>query len=145
MSAFRQLVQSRMSPVLDSHFGEQVLVRGVIKRPNFRGAPDPQRPPVEAVAIFQWRSAMTGRRTPDNRDGAGGAFQRHGSDSPLDVATRIPTFSFAHPAPKLLEGDWIRRCESGDVFEVTAVLPDGVARTLVTCVQLGLSNPGDFS
>ena len=136
LSYFRQFAQSRMNPVLDSYLGETVSIKPMLTRPNYPATRDPARPMVEATAIFQWRSSMTGRPTPDDRDTQPLHSRKAG---PIDVASRIPQFSFATPAPMLRRGDQILR-DSGELFEVTSTLPDGVARVLVPCVQLGVAN-----
>jgi len=143
VSYFRNLVQSRMSPVLDENFGEVVWIRFMHTKPNFPPSPDPARPPVEAVAVFQWRSAFTGGRTPDDRDVRRVPWHA-GDKSAPEIATRVPQFSFSAPcAPVLKRGDRIKRCVDGTEFEVTAVLPDGAARILVQVVQLGVANAGN--
>ena len=136
LSYFRQFAQSRMNPVLDSYLGETVTIKPMIARPNYSPVRDPARPMLEATAIFEWRSTMTGRPTPDDRDTQSFHSRKAG---PIDVASRIPQFSFSTPAPTLRRGDQIMR-DDGELFEVTSATPDGVARVLVPCVQLGVPN-----
>jgi hypothetical protein len=139
-------MQERVSPVLDSTFGEVVRVKGMRQRANFPAERDPERPIVEAVAIFTDRAALWGGAAPDNIGKRRVPFQREqgGAPSP-EVITSTPQFSFAYPAPLLKRGDLILRCEEGTVWSVTGVYPDKVARALVTVSEAGLASQADFS
>ena len=146
MSYFRELMQSRVSPVLDANFGERVHVKGMVTRPNYAPERDPSRPIVETVAIFTDRAALWGGNAPDNVGRRRLPFEReHGGAPSIEVVTSTPQFSFAYPAPQLKRGDRIKRSVDGSQWEVTAIFPDKVARVLVKVVALGVASQADFA
>ena len=137
MSYFRQLAHGLMSPALDQNFGEAVTVTPMCARPNFTPERDKLRAPWQAIAIFSWKSdlALGGGERHDRRPP-----HNHKTDDALRVVSRRPCFSFAATAIPLRRADVIARCETGDLFEITEIRPDGVARIEAHCVQLGLQS-----
>lgn len=146
MSLFRSLMQERVSPVLDSTFGEIVHVKGMRTPPNMRAERDPERPIVEAVAIFTDRAALWGGAAPDNVGKRRLPFERKAEDEPsARVVTSTPQFSLAYPAPDIRRGDLIRRSVDGTIWQVTGVYPDKVARILITVNEIGVASQADFT
>ena len=117
------------SDAVDDTMGELVTVTpAVVPRPNFPSVPNPTKA-VTVVANFTSRS----KTIPMGEGKIGGL-----SVSPL-VQTFEPVFEFGYnvlPWPIQQSFRITREC-SGEVFEVTNVKPDGVARICVHVVQLG--------
>jgi hypothetical protein len=120
-----------VSAAIDESFGEVVkVIPAEASKPNFPTIPDPSRA-VTVTAVFtrQAKTVIMGDNHGRTRGGV--------SVSPL-VSTSEPVFSFGYgvlPFP-ILQGYQIERC-NGELFEVTDVKPDGVARIVCPVNQLG--------
>jgi hypothetical protein len=118
------------SAAVDDTMGELVLVTpATVSKANFPSVADPSRS-VTVVAAFMQKSKTT-IMGPEGKIGGHAV-------SPL-VETSEPVFSFGYnilPWP-IQQSYRITRLCSGETFEVTNVKPDGVARVVVSVVQLG--------
>lgn len=119
-----------VSAAIDESFGELVTVTPAdVQRPNFPSEADPSKA-VTVTAVFSSKAKTI-------LMGGEGKLGGH-SLSPL-VETSEPIFSFSYgvlPFP-IRQSYRITRLCSGEVFEVTNVKPDGVARIVCKVVQLG--------
>ncbi|MDO8980302.1 MAG: hypothetical protein Q7V17_13820 [Afipia sp.] len=117
-----------VSAAINETMGEPVTITPATRKPNFQSTPDFARS-ASAIAVFSWKSRSIFKEQ-TGKNGHAGPL--------MEVESREPTFSFTTsqlPFP-LWPGYRIARC-AGHVFEITAVEPDGVARTVVHVVQLG--------
>jgi hypothetical protein len=120
-----------VSAAIDDTMGECVTVIPVtVPAVNFPGIPDRSRA-VTVMAVFtrQAKTLIMGENHGRTRGGV--------SVSPL-ISTSEPVVSFSYgvlPFP-ILQGYQIERC-NGELFEVTDVKPDGVARIVCPVNQLG--------
>ncbi|MDI4236796.1 hypothetical protein OZ411_28695 [Bradyrhizobium sp. Arg237L] len=119
-----------MSAAIDETMGEPVTVTPIIKgKPNFPGTPEPDKA-VTVIAVFMAKAETTLK----SAGRVAGGIEL----SPL-ISTRKPVFEFdrnALPWP-ILQGYRVQLCRTGEVFEVTDIKPDSVARICVHVVQLG--------
>lgn len=122
-----------VSAAIDDAFGEPVIVTPTRSRGiNFPSIPEPEKS-VTVTAVFT--------RRPEN---ALGGSRVHGGQSitPL-VSTSKPVFQFGYntlPYP-IRQHYRIELLRTGELFEVTDVKGDGIARITVDVVQLGRQRP----
>ena len=117
-----------VAAAIDDAFGECVIVTPTLFKPNHQPIADTATA-FQTVATFTWRNVVKFKQN------SGTAFQ---TQEPF-VESREPVFSFSrHNLPMALKHLWqITRLCDGNVFEITKVEPDGVARIVVNAVQLG--------
>ncbi|WP_456636377.1 hypothetical protein [Bradyrhizobium sp. USDA 10063] len=120
-----------VSAAIDDTMGEPVTVTPVQpSKPNFPGTPQPDKA-VTVIAVFMSK-AHTALSSTEGKISGGITL------SPL-VSTSKPVFEFGYnvlPWP-LRQGYRIKLCRTGELFEVTDVKPDSVARICAHVVQLG--------
>jgi hypothetical protein len=130
---WRQGMQD-VSAAIDETMGEMVTVTPVVTKPNHTPVPFPDAE-VTVTAVFTSRSVQTFKndRAPSK--------QGEGAPAML-VKTSQPIFSFSTRAVpfRLARQHKIRRLCTGELFEITGVEPDGVARVVCTVNQLGKQN-----
>lgn len=120
---------AEVSAAIDEAFGETVILRPQVTRPNYPQSPDPARPVATMLATFVNQSMVA------NQQGKSGVrFE------PL-TQTRNPQFTFNRfvLGYSIQRGDMIERSCDGTLWEVTAVKPDGFSRIVIDVVQLGRS------
>jgi hypothetical protein len=139
-SLFRQAAQAHLNPALDHFMGEPVSLRGMIARTNYPPSPDPARPAQDLVAIFSWESSLLDSGASDARPN----HHMASGGQALGIVQRRPCFSIAAPLTrKIVRGDQIRRYVDGTLFEITAILPNGVNRVEIQCKELGIPDSKD--
>lgn len=120
----------RVSAEIDNVFGERIILVPCLKRPNFTQQLYIDNA-VELLGVFSLRADVAFKRNM-----FGGANSHGGAEL---VETRDPIVSFSHralPWP-LQHGDVVRRCASGEEYEIKSIEPDGTARVTCHLVQLG--------
>jgi hypothetical protein len=129
-----------VSAAIDETQGELVTVTPAsVPKVNFASVLDPSRS-VTVVATFMNRA----RTVIMGNEGKMGGH----SLSPL-VETSEPVFEFSYDVlrsmPYLLQQSYrITRLCNGAVYEITNIKPDGVSRTCVKVVQLGIPRSEDL-
>jgi hypothetical protein len=129
---FRSAMRECASAI-DDFMGERVIVFATEGKPNFQKTRISGKE-IETVAAFTWISKTV-------FGGKGKAYGSGGADFMLPVESREPRFSFNVnnlPWP-ILRGYQIQRRVDATLWDVTGAKPDGVSRTCVEVVQLGLS------
>jgi hypothetical protein len=128
------------SAAIDESMGEAVMVTPAsAPKVNFPSIPDPSKS-VTVVAVFKNKAKTV-------LMGEGGKIGGH-SLSPL-IETSEPVFEFsfavlrAMPYP-LQQSYRITRLCNGVTYEITNIKPDGVSRSCVHVVQLGVPRSDDF-
>lgn len=141
MSNAWQVKHDEMSAGLTEEFGERVKHLPMLKKPNERATPDPDRPEQETRAILSWLSTAGRLSAPMDQ------FISKGHDTSrappaAHHASRNPQLSvdlrdFASP---IKSEDWLVMLEgehAGVSFEVISVLPDGARRAFIELRQRG--------
>lgn len=117
MSSTFDKLAARQSTLSDQHFGEQSIIRTMIKSVNGRPKPDADRPDWQAVGI--WSVAFT---------------------NPIDIKQSVEVIantssvSFdlrSFPTGYLIQiGDRVERLKTGVLYTVTSAEPDGHGRAI---------------
>lgn len=109
---------------IQQEFGEVLTILPMAVSPNLSPRRDQSRHPWNVMGVFSWEST-------DLRVGL----------EEMKVSTRDPHVLVrkADMILPLKRGDLMKRCETGEVFEVKETLPDTMSGVVVRLVQMGVS------
>lgn len=109
---------------IQHEFGEVLTVLPMVVPPNLSPRKDPTRPSWNTMGVFGWESMSVKLGMEEMR-----------------VSSRDPHVLLrkADITVPLKRGDLVRRCETGEVFEVKETLPDTTSGVVVRLLQMGVT------
>lgn len=138
ISNFHDLVDELVDPIVDEHFGEDILLMPQQRSPNGRGGDDPDRPQMTVTAVFFYPSAEFGIELGVRR-----SYREANDLRALQVGREaqitLKRSYFTSVAVEPRQGDYVRfltRPELPD-FEVASAQRDGITRIILKLVHLG--------